>query len=224
MDSLFKDREITLFALISFPIIILITIQSFLKIANANWAVTAYIGATLIISYYVILTRSTLFKIIFYLGLFLNIAISAYISMITINGSFYPLNLKSNPLRKNLGFENLASKIHDTFKKEKVSKIIFEKRGDISRFNYYLNKQDSNLKNKIFIKTNSLVPGNFYELNFNYDLIIKTKGEKILIVKNFPDIKETNYNLNEIKFIKSITTKTVQNLKKTYYLYSGEIR
>ena len=75
---------------------------------------------------------------------------------ITINGSFYPLNLKSNPLRKNLGFENLASKIHDTFKKEKVSKIIFEKRGDISRFNYYLNKHDNNLENKIFIK---IIPG-----------------------------------------------------------------
>ena len=80
------------------------------------------------------------------------------------------------------------------------------------------------MKNKIFLKTNSLVPGNFYELNFNYDLINKTEGERILIVKNVPDIKETNYNLNEIKFIKSITTKTVQNLKRTYYLYVGEIR
>ena len=112
-----------------------IQIQSFLKIANANWAVTAYVGATLIISYYVTLTRSTIFKIFFYLGLFMNIAISAYILTISINGSFYPLNLKSNPLRKNLGFENLSSKLHDTFKEEKVSKIIFEKRGDISRFN-----------------------------------------------------------------------------------------
>ena len=144
--------------------------------------------------------------------------------MITINGSFYPLNLKSNPLRKNLGFENLASKIHDTFKEEKVSKIIFEKRGDISRFNYYLNKHNNDLKNRIFIKTNSIVPGNFYELNFNYDFINKTTGEKILIVKNVPDISDTNYNLNEIKFIKSITIETVQNSKRTYYLYIGEIR
>ena len=123
--------------MISFPIIILITVQSFLKIANANWAVTAYVGATLIISYYAALTRNTVFKIIFYLGLFLNISISAYILMITINGSFYPLDLKSNPLRKNLGFENLSSKIHETFIEEKVSKIIFENRGDISRFNYF---------------------------------------------------------------------------------------
>jgi len=224
MDSFFKDRDITLLAMISFPIIFLITVQSFLKIANANWAVTAYIGATLIISYYITMTRSTIFRISFYLGLFLNIAISAYILIITINGSFYPLNLKSNPLRKNLGFETLASKIHDTFKEEKVSKIIFEKRGDITRFNYYLNRYDNDLENKIFIKTNSLVPGNFYELNFNYDLINKTKGEKILIVKNFPEIIDTNYNLNEVKLIKSITSNTVKNLKRTYYLYVGEIR
>ena len=224
INSFFKNRETSLFAMISFPIILLITIQSFLKIANANWAVTAYVGATLLISYYVTMTKSSVFKIFFYLGLFLNIAISAYILTITINGSFYPLNLKSNPLRKNLGFENLASKIHETFRKEKVSKIIFEKRGDISRFNYYLNRIDNDLENKIFIKTNSLIPGNFYEANFNYDLINKTKGEKILIVKNVPDVTENYYDLHEIKLIKSITTKTIKNLKRTYYLYAGKIR
>ena len=69
------------------------------------------------------------------------------------------------------------------------------------------------MQNKIYIKTSSLVPGNFYELNFNYDLTKKTNGEKILIVKNVPDITKTNYNLNEIKLIKIITTKTVKNLK-----------
>ena len=224
ISSLFKDRDITLLAMISFPIIILITIQSFLKIANANWAVTAYVGATLIISYYATLTRNNVFKIVFYLGLFLNITISVYISIITITGSFYPLNLKSNPLRKNLGFENLSSKIHKTFIEQKASKIIFEKRGDISRFNYYLNRYDNALENKIFIKTNSLIPGNFYESNFNYDLINKIKGEKILIVKNFPNLTEKNYNLNEIKLIKSISTKTVNNLERTYHLYVGKIK
>ena len=224
MDSFFKGQDLTLLAMISFPIIFLITVQSFLKIANANWAVTAYVGATLVIGYYVTVTRSNVFKISFYLGLLLNITISTYILIITINGSFYPLNLKSNPLRKNLGFENLASKIHDTFTEEKISKVIFDKRGDISRFNYYLNRHNNNMKNKIIIKTNSKVPGNFYEANFNYDLINKTKGEKILIVKNISNLTENNYGLSEIKLIKSISTKTVKNLERTYYLYVGKIR
>ena len=157
------------------------------------------------------MTRSTILKIFFYLGLLSNIAISVYVLIITINASFYPLNLKSNPLRKNLGFEKLALKINETFTKEKVSKIIFEKRGDISRFNYYLNRYDNDLENKIFIKTNSLIPGNFYESNFNYDLINKTKGEKILIVKNETDVVLKNYDLHEIKLLKIITTKTIKN-------------
>ena len=64
----------------------------------------------------------------------------------------------------------------------------------------------------------------FINPNFNYNLINKTKGEKILIVKNAPEIIETNYKLNEIKLIKSITTKTVNNLERTYHLYVGKIK
>ena len=79
------------------------------------------------------------------------------------------------------------------------------------------------MKNKIFIKTNSLVPGNFYESNFNYDLTNKTKGEKILIVRNNSDLTENTYGLSEIKLIKSISTKTVKNLERKYYLYVGII-
>ena len=144
--------------------------------------------------------------------------------MITINGSFYPLNLKSNPLRKNLGFESLAIKIHDTFVEEKISKIVFEKRGDISRFNYYLNRDNNKLKNKIFLKTKNTVPGNFYEANFNYDLINKTKGESVLIVKNVSGFENNTYNFDRIKLLKKISSNTVKNLKRTYYLYAGKIR
>ena len=80
------------------------------------------------------------------------------------------------------------------------------------------------MENKIFIKTNSLIPGNFYRSNFNYDLINKKKGEKILIVKNITNLTSNTYSLNEIKLIKSITTKTVNNLKRTYHLYVGKTK
>ncbi len=224
IDSLFKDRDITLLAMISLPIVILITVQSFLKIANANWAVTAYVGATLIISYNVTLKRNNIFKIFFYLGLLLNMALSVYILNISSSGSFYPLDLKSNPLRKNLGFESLAINIHDIFIEENISKIVFEKRSDISRFNYYLNRDNNKFENKIFIKTKNFVPGNFYEENFNYDLINKRKGEKILIVKNISNLENKNYNLDEIKLLKTISSKTIKNFERTYYLYVGKIK
>ena len=221
IDSFFKDQNLSLLAMTSLPIIILITVQSFLKIANANWAVTAYIGATLIITYYLTLKRYKILRFIFYLGLLCNIGLSIYISNIAISGSFYPLDLKSNPLRKNMGFKDLAIKIHDTFEEENISKIIFEKRGDISRFNYYLNRNNNKFEGKIFIKTNSQLPGNYYEKKFNYDLINKTKGEKILIIKDTPDMKNNIYNFNEIKLLKHVSSNRVNNLKRTYYIYVG---
>tara|TARA_B100000989_G_scaffold199541_1_gene150832 strand:+ start:1575 stop:2957 length:1383 start_codon:yes stop_codon:yes gene_type:complete len=224
IDSFFKDRNLTLLAMISLPIIILITFQSFLKIANANWAVTAYVGATLIISYYVSLKRNIFLKFFFSLGILLNIVLSIYILYISISGSFYPLNLKSDPIRKNLGFENLAIKIHDIFMEENISKIVFEKRGDISRFNYYLNRDNNKLENKVFLKSSNLQPGNFYEKNFNYDFTNKIKGEKILIVKNFNNFDNSTYNLDEIKLLKKITKNTVKNLERTYFLYVGKIK
>ena len=224
INSFFKDRDTSLLAMLSLPIIILITIQSFLKIANANWAVTSYVGATLIISYYVTLKKNNILRMFFYLGLLLNITLSIYILNISISGSFYPVDLKSNPLRKNLGFENLAIKIHDIFIEEKISKIVFENRGDITRFNYYLNRNNNNINGKIFIKSSNLTPKNYYQKKFNYDLAFKTSGEKILIVKNIYDFKNDNYNIDEIKFLKSISTKTVKNLEKTYYLYVGKTK
>ncbi len=224
IDSFFKNKDTSLLAMISFPIIILITIQSFLKIANANWAVTSYIGGTILISYYVTIKKYKFLKTFFYLGLLLNIALSVYILKISISGSFYPLDLKSNPLRKNLGFENLAIKIHDIFIKENISKIIFEKRGDISRFNYYLSRYNENYKDKIYIKSSNLIPKNFYQQKLNYDLALKNSGEKILIVMNISDLKTNTYNLDEIQLLKSISTKTVKNIEKTYYLYSGKVK
>ena len=38
------------------------------------------------------------------------------------------------------------------------------------------------------------------------------------------NILGNTYGLNEIKLIKSITTKTINNLERTYYLYVGVIK
>ena len=46
-ESFYINKTLSLLAMLSLPIIILITIQSYLKIANANWAITAYIAASL---------------------------------------------------------------------------------------------------------------------------------------------------------------------------------
>ena len=220
-DCFLKKGKLSLLAFLSFPIIILITIQSFLKISNPNWAITAYISATIILSAYVVIQKYKFLRIFFKVGFIINFVLSIFILKVTLTGDFYPLNLKSDPLRKTLGFELLSDKIENRFNTDLISAIVFETRGDISRFNYYLNRSHNKFKNKIFLKSESLKPGNFYEANYNYSNRQFQSGENVLIVSNKPKIY--NYpNLAYIKLIDKISVNTMKDIYRTYYLFTGK--
>jgi phage major head subunit gpT-like protein len=123
-------------------------------------------------------------------------------------------------LRKTLGFEKLSKKIDGNFQTNQISLIVFETRGDISRFNYYLNRTNNLFKNKIYLKSNSLKPGNFYEANYNFYNKQFRSGEKVLIVSNKSNV--TNYpNLLEIKLINKVSVNTIKDIYRTYYLFTG---
>ena len=220
-DCFLKKGKLSLLAFLSFPIIILITIQSFLKISNPNWAITAYISATIILSAYVVIQKYKFLRIFFKVGFVINFVLSIFILKVTLTGDFYPLNLKSDPLRKTLGFELLSDKIENRFNTDLISAIVFETRGDISRFNYYLNRSHNKFKNKIFLKSESLKPGNFYEANYNYSNRQFHSGKNVLIVSNKPKIY--NYpNLAYIKLIDKISVNTTKDIYRTYYLFTGK--
>jgi len=222
-DSFFKGQNLSLLGMLSLPIISIIIVQSFLKIANPNWAVAAYISATLMISAYTIIQKNKMLRLLTKFGLIINFVLSLFILKITLTGNFYPIELKSDPLRKNLGFEALSTEIKKTFDKHQISKLVFINRGEITRFNYYLNKIDDQFENKVLLKTKSTSPGNFYEQNYNYDKKNHKKDEKIMIIKR--DLKFGNdfTNLTEIKFIRKISTNTVKDLNRTYYLFLGKV-
>ena len=222
-DCFLQKGKLSLLALLSLPIILLITIQSFLKISNPNWAISAYIGATIILSAYVIIKNHKFLRFFFKIGFIINFILSIFILKVTVTGDFYPLDLKSDPLRKTLGFELLAKKIENKFDKDVMSAIVFETRGDISRFNYYLSRNDNKFKNQLLLKSNSLKPGNFYEANYNYSNKQFVSGEKILIVSNKSEINGYP-NLLEKKLINKISVNTVKDIHRTYYLFTGKYK
>jgi len=85
-----------------------------------------------------------------------------------------------------------------------------------------LNRDNNKHKNKVFIKTDSIIPSNFYEANYNYEYSQNSPGDKILIVRNSPNLEDGSYdNLDDIKFVKRISSNTVKNLKRIYYLYES---
>ena len=67
------------FGVLFATIITLIIVQSFLKIANPNWAVTAYISATLMISAYAIIRKHKVLRLLTNFGLIINFALSLLI-------------------------------------------------------------------------------------------------------------------------------------------------
>ena len=176
------------------------------------------------ISAYAITQKHKMLRLLTKFGLFINFVLSLFILKITLTGNFYPIQLKSDPLRKNLGFETLSTEIKKTFDKNKISKLVFVNRGEITRFNYYLNKIDSKFKNKILLKTNSISPGNFYEQNYNYDKTNHKKDEKIMIIKRDLNFGNDFTNLTEIKFIRKISTNTIKGLNRTYYLFESIVK
>ena len=76
--------------------------------------------------------------------------LSIFILSVSATGSIYPLELKSNPLRKNIGFESQSIEIGNIYENEKVSAVLFQNRSDITRFNYYLNRFDNKFKGNFY--------------------------------------------------------------------------
>ena len=221
-ESFYVSKKLSLLAMLSFPIIFVITVQSFLKIANANWAVTSYIAATILLSIFVVINKKKYLRIFFKIGLLINIIISTFIFSVTATGSFYPLNLKSNPIRKNLGYEVLAKQIENIFQNNQISSVIFKNRGDISRFNYYLNRFENKFKKNIFLISNSKVPGNFYEAKYNFNSQLSNIGDKVLLVSHNKN-KQTYKNLSDLNLLQKISVKTIDKIERKYYLYTANI-
>ena len=125
-------------------------------------------------------------------------------------------------MRKNLGFELLAKQISVVFQNKQLSSIIFENRSDISRFNYYLNRFDNKFKDKVFLMSKNETPGNFYEANYNINSKLFNIEDKVLLVskskKAAPNEAWSNFNL-----LQKISLETVDDIKRTYYLYTANI-
>jgi hypothetical protein len=221
-QSFYKNKSLSLLAMLSLPIIILITIQSYLKIANANWAITAYIAASIILSSFVVNNKRKYIRFFFKIGITTNVAISVFTLSVTTTGSLYPFELKSNPLRKNIGYESQSNKIDSIYTNNKVSAVLFQNRSDITRFNYYLNRFDDKFKGKIFILNKNIHPGNYYEKNYSFNHALFKIGDKVLILSQ--NINDNTYaNLTSLELVNKISYKTGKNTNRNYYVYNAYV-
>ena len=95
------------------PILGIVTVQSFLSRANANWAATAYVGATILVTGWLVANhRKWILKVS--IG-FHFITMGAIIFYFLSFPGYYP-PLKSDPLRKLRGWSELSQKLSNTMR------------------------------------------------------------------------------------------------------------
>ena len=217
----FERKELSLLAFFSIPIIIILTIQAYLKTSNANWALTAYPAACIILSSFAINKKSKFLRSTISLGIIINFLISAFILHITYTGQTYPINLKSDPLRKVRGFEVQANELKEVIKNVNPSATIFTSRSDITRFNYYLNRESIILKNKQFL-SDTRSPRNHYEYFLDFKKNKLKKNQIVLITSRDDGINKKFINyFKELELIKVSNFKNSKNNSRKYYFFTA---
>ena len=161
-------------------------------------------------------------RFLFKIGLTTNVILSIFILSVTTTGSLYPFELKSNPLRKNIGYESQSTKIDGIYENNKFSAVLFQNRSDITRFNYYLNRFNNKFKGKIFILNNNIHPGNYYEKNYSFNHALFKEDEKVLILSQ--NINDNTYqNLSSLELVNKISYKTGRKTNRNYYVYNAYV-
>ena len=134
----------------SLPILVLITAQSFISRANANWSSVAFIGVTMIAVN--ILYKN--YKKIFLLNTALGLVVLILISVFIIN----PPNI--SPFNKLMGMEGAAKEIQFLDESLNSDYIVFDDRMNIAKFLYYLPSKNKKLKYLSYGDH----PGNHFEM------------------------------------------------------------
>ena len=185
------------------PVYILMTIQGFFSEANANWAATALPSLTIFCS---IFLKNV--KLLSILGIFLNILISLFIVLVVIKGSFNPINLNSDPLRRLKGWEILASNI----KSIDYKYIVVNRRGIAAPLIYYLRESDLQVRVVSSVKN----PANYYQKKYPFN---SKESDKFLFVS---EIKESfPFAIQEFKItpLKTLETKISKDKERKLYFF-----
>ncbi len=220
----FKEIKLSLLAFFSVTILLILTIQAFLKTSNANWAVTAYPAACIMIGGYLAEKKSTAINLFIKTGILINIFISIFIFNVAFFGKINLINLDSDPLRKLRGFETQSKELIEIIKKENPDALIFNRRSEITRFNYYMREYISPSYRKYYL-TEASKAKNHYEYFSKFKIEKFKSKQKIIIVTRDKGIN--NKYLNNFEDFELVYISKFKNSENTYrvlYFFKGVLR
>ena len=182
----------------SLPILVLITAQSFISRANANWSSVAFIGVSMIAVN--ILYKN--YKKIFLLNTAIGLVVLILVSIFIIN----PPNI--SPFNKLQGMKDAAKEIQFLDESLNTDYIVFDDRMNIAKFLYYLPSKSKKLRYLSY----GNYPGNHFEMLMPIT-IDEITNKKIIIIHRY------NLPLNFLKehlLVKQIYE--MPNSKNNFYI------
>ena len=182
----------------SLPILVLITAQSFISRANANWSSVAFIGVSMIAVN--ILYKN--YKKIFLLNTAIGLVVLILVSIFIIN----PPNI--SPFNKLQGMKDAAKEIQFLDESLNSDYIVFDDRMNIAKFLYYLPSKSKKLRYLSY----GNYPGNHFEMLMPIT-IDEITNKKIIIIHRY------NLPLNFLKehlLVKQIYE--MPNSKNNFYI------
>lgn len=139
------------------PPLLVISVQAFLKEANANWAVAAYPAGMLLLA--IAGSLRMLWRRYLQIAILVNLTLCIAIAVILAAGSFGIFSPKSDPLRRLRGWAELAENIQNAAQEHHIKTIVAHNRATAALLHWHLADQSY----QIVIQANENAPANHYE-------------------------------------------------------------
>ena len=203
-----EKREAWLLCFI-LPILGIVTVQSFLSRANANWAATAYVGATILVTGWLVANhRRWILKVSISLHFITMGAITFY--FLSLPGYYPPL--KSDPLRKLRGWSELSQKLSNTMHNYPNHILLTDDRKTMASLLYGLRGKPYLLQIWDFDGN----PDHHYELTAKYT---PKKEHKVILAAKWKNPHPILTHFSSTRRLESIQVKTGEKTHRVLHLF-----
>ncbi len=207
----FKNDRFKLLYFFTVPFLAIITLQSFLSRAFANWAAPTYIAATiLVVAYLVYQNRTSLLKA----GIAINIILALIFYHYHALANFLNIELtsKNDPYKRVLGWSELAKEVSKILNEYPKAKLLTDDREIMAQLIYYIKPHPFdagfwNPQRKL---------RNHYELTIDLN---RYKGKDFIFVTKKKSISDMVSRFEKVKKIGTIKIRLYKDYTRVYHIY-----
>ena len=206
-----KDDRFRLLYSFTLPFLGIITLQSFLSRAFANWAAPTYIAATILVAAYLIYkNRVSVLKVGIAVNIVLALVVYHYHALANILN--IELTSKNDPYKRVLGWSELANEVSKVLNEYPKAKLLTDDREIMAQLIYYIKPHpfDAGFWNP------------HRKLRNHYDLTIdlnRYRGEDFIFVTKRSSIPDVISRFEKSKKIGTIKIRLYKDYVRVYHIF-----